>query len=210
MAGAVAAITSRATVGTWVMSALHQNAGIVAKAAETLDEISGGRFIFGLGAGHPWPGQARAFGLPEDRTFDRLDEALRIIVPLLRDGHADFEGTFHAARDLPQAPRGPRPGRIPIMIGGNRPTGQRHAVRHADIWSGWPEDTSPRRGLHASGAHGRRRAGRVRGARSGHRARPRGRGLTPRSRRSTRPARGPTNVTWPSIGSSSSGAGSGG
>ena len=141
MAGAVAAITSRTRVGTWVMSALHRNPGIIAKAAETLDEISCGRFVFGLGAGHAWPGQAHAFGLPEDRTFDRFDEALRIIVPLLRDGHADFEGTFHAARDLPQAPRGPRPGRIPIMIGGNGPKGQRHAVRHADIWSGWPENT---------------------------------------------------------------------
>ena len=142
MAGAIAAITSRVTVGTWVMSALHRNPGIIAKAAETLDEISGGRFIFGLGAGHAWPGQAHAFGLPEDRTFDRFDEALRIIVPLLREGHADFEGTFHAVRDLPQAPRGPRPGRIPIMIGGNGPKGQRHAVRHADIWSGWPENAS--------------------------------------------------------------------
>ena len=43
MAGAVAAITSRASVGTWVMSALHRNPGIIAKTAETLDEISGGR-----------------------------------------------------------------------------------------------------------------------------------------------------------------------
>ena len=142
MAGAVAAITSRASVGTWVMSALHRNPGIIAKTAETLDEISGGRFIFGLGAGHAWPGQAHAFGLPEDHIFDRFDEALRVIVPLLRDGHADFEGTWHAARDLPQEPRGPRPGRIPIMIGGNGPRGQRHAAIHADIWSGWPEQRS--------------------------------------------------------------------
>jgi alkanesulfonate monooxygenase SsuD/methylene tetrahydromethanopterin reductase-like flavin-dependent oxidoreductase (luciferase family) len=142
MAGAVAAITSRAGIGTWVMSALHRNAGIIAKAAETLDEISGGRFIFGLGAGHPWPGQARSFGLPEDHVFDRFDEALRVIVPLLREGYADFEGTWHAARDLPQEPRGPRPGRIPIMIGGNGPRGQRHAALHADIWSGWPEQRS--------------------------------------------------------------------
>ena len=65
MAGAVAAVTSRTKVGTWVMSALHRNPGIIAKAAETLDEISGGRFVFGLGAGHEWPGQAHAFGLPE-------------------------------------------------------------------------------------------------------------------------------------------------
>ena len=142
MAGAVAATTSRVKVGTWVMSALHRNAGIIAKAAETLDEISAGRFVFGLGAGHAWPGQARSFGLPEDHIFARFEEALEVIVPLLRDGHADFEGTWHAARDLPQAPVGPRPGRIPLMIGGNGPKGQRCAARHADIWSSWAEERS--------------------------------------------------------------------
>jgi alkanesulfonate monooxygenase SsuD/methylene tetrahydromethanopterin reductase-like flavin-dependent oxidoreductase (luciferase family) len=142
MAGAVAATTSRIKVGTWVMSALHRNPGISAKAAETLDEISGGRFVFGLGAGHAWPGQAHAFGLPEDQIFARFDEALEVIVPLLRGGHADFEGTYHAARDLQQLPVGPRPGRIPLMIGGNGPKGQRHAARHADLWSSWAEERS--------------------------------------------------------------------
>ncbi len=140
MAGAVAAVTSTVTVGTWVLSALHRNAGITAKVAETLDEISGGRFIFGLGAGHTWPGQAHAFGLPEDAIFARFDEALQVIVPLMREGRADFEGTYHAARGLQQNPVGPRPGKIPLLIGGNGPKGQRHAVRHADIWSGWIED----------------------------------------------------------------------
>jgi alkanesulfonate monooxygenase SsuD/methylene tetrahydromethanopterin reductase-like flavin-dependent oxidoreductase (luciferase family) len=140
MAGAVAAVTSRAKVGTWVMAALHRNAGIIAKAAETLDEISGGRFVFGLGAGHEWPGQARAFGLPEDHIFARFEEALQVIVPLLRGGHADFEGTWHAARDLPQRPVGPRPNGIPILIGGNGPRGQRAAVRYADIYSCYIEE----------------------------------------------------------------------
>lgn len=140
MAGAVAAVTSRAKVGTWVMSALHRNPGIIAKTAETLDEISGGRFVLGLGAGHAWPGQAHAFGLPEEHIFDRFEEALKIIVPLLRSGRADFEGTWHAAHDLEQLPVGPRPGRIPLMIGGNGPKGQRHAVRLADIWSAYIEE----------------------------------------------------------------------
>jgi alkanesulfonate monooxygenase SsuD/methylene tetrahydromethanopterin reductase-like flavin-dependent oxidoreductase (luciferase family) len=140
MAGAVAASTSTVPVGTWVLSALHRNPGITAKIAETLDEISGGRLIFGLGAGHEWPGQARAFGLPVDRIFARFDEALEIIVPLLRDGRAQFEGSFHAARDLPQTPLGPRPGAIPLLIGGNGPKGQRHAVRHAAIWSAYIEE----------------------------------------------------------------------
>ncbi|MCI0346516.1 MAG: LLM class flavin-dependent oxidoreductase [Chloroflexi bacterium] len=140
MAGAVAAVTSKATVGTWVMSALHRNPGITAKAVETLDEISGGRFLFGLGAGHGYPGQAKAFGLPEDQFFARFEEALEIIVPLLRGGHASFEGTYHAARDLPQRPQGPRPGAIPLMIGGNGPRGQRAAAQHADIWSCYIEE----------------------------------------------------------------------
>lgn len=142
MAGALAAVTSRIKVGTWVLSALHRNPGINAKVAETLDEISGGRFVLGLGAGHSWPGQARAFGLPEDRIFDRFEEALEVIVPLLRTGHADFEGTFHAARDLDQVPRGPRPGRVPLMIGGVGPRGQRLAALHADIWSGYAQERS--------------------------------------------------------------------
>jgi len=139
IAGAVASVTSRTSVGTWVMSALHRNPGIIAKAAETLDEISGGRFVFGLGAGHHWPGQAHAFGLPEDHIIDRFEEALQIIVPLLRDGRADFKGTWHAAHDLPQQPVGPRPNGIPILIGGNGPRGQRAAARYADIYSCYVE-----------------------------------------------------------------------
>jgi len=140
MAGAVAAVTSRTKVGTWVMSALHRNAAIIAKGAETIDEISGGRFVFGLGAGHHWPGQAHAFGLPEDRIFDRFEESLEVIIPLLRGGNADFEGTWHMARDLPQQPVGPRPGAIPILIGGNCPRGRGAAARHADIYSCYVEE----------------------------------------------------------------------
>jgi alkanesulfonate monooxygenase SsuD/methylene tetrahydromethanopterin reductase-like flavin-dependent oxidoreductase (luciferase family) len=140
MAGGIAAATSTATVGTWVMSALHRNPGIIAKTAETLDEISGGRFLFGLGAGHVWPGQAHAFGLPEDRVFDRFEEALQIIVPLLRKGRADFTGTWHAAHDLSHLPVGPRPNAIPILIGGNGPRGQTAAARHADIYSCYIEE----------------------------------------------------------------------
>jgi alkanesulfonate monooxygenase SsuD/methylene tetrahydromethanopterin reductase-like flavin-dependent oxidoreductase (luciferase family) len=140
MAGAIAAVTSTATVGTWVMSALHRNPGIIAKTAETIDEISGGRFLFGLGAGHIWPGQARAFGLPEDHVFDRFEEALEIIVPLLRGGRADLAGRYHAAFELVQQPVGPRPNAIPILIGGNGPRGQRAAARFGDIYSCYIED----------------------------------------------------------------------
>ena len=141
MTGAVAAATSRIKVGTWIMSALHRNPAITAKAVETLDEISGGRFVFGLGSGHAGR-QAHTFGLPEDYVHGRFAEAVEIIVPLLRHGRADFEGTFHAARDLEHRPVGPRPGRIPIMIGAKGPKMLRLAALHADIWSWYVEERS--------------------------------------------------------------------
>ena len=141
MAGAVAAATSRVKVGTWILSALHRNPGITAKAVETIDEISDGRFVFGLGSGHAGA-QAHAFGLPEDHVYGRFAEALEIILPLLRQGHADFEGAFHTARGLRQRPVGPRPGRIPIMIGAKGPKMLRLAALHADIWSWFAEERS--------------------------------------------------------------------
>jgi alkanesulfonate monooxygenase SsuD/methylene tetrahydromethanopterin reductase-like flavin-dependent oxidoreductase (luciferase family) len=141
MAGAVAAATSRVKVGTWILSALHRNPGITAKAVETLDEISGGRFVFGLGSGHAGR-QAHAFGLPEDHVYSRFQEAVEIIVPLLRRGRAEFEGAFHAARDLEHRPVGPRPGRIPIVIGAKGPKMLRVAAQHADIWSWYVEERS--------------------------------------------------------------------
>ena len=115
--------------------------GITAKAVETLDEISGGRFVFGLGSGHAGR-QAHAFGLPEDRVQGRFAEAVEIIVPLLRRGHAEFEGNFYAARDLEQRPVGPRPGQIPIMMGAKGPKMLRLAALHADTWSWYVEERS--------------------------------------------------------------------
>ncbi len=141
MTGAVAAVTSKVKVGTWVLSALHRNPGLTAKAAETLDEISGGRFIFGFGSGHAGA-QGKAFGFPDDRTVGRYAEALEIVVSLLRDGEADYEGEYHAARQLGHRPVGPRPGGIPIMLGGHKQRTIGLAVRHGDIWSAFAEESS--------------------------------------------------------------------
>jgi len=141
MTGAVAAATTRVKVGTWILSALHRNPGISAKAVETLDEISGGRFVLGLGSGHAG-NQGRIFGLPEDHVYSRFEEALEIIIPLLRQGRADFEGRFHAARGLEQRPVGPRPGRIPIMIGAGGSRMIRLAAQHADTWSWYVNERS--------------------------------------------------------------------
>jgi alkanesulfonate monooxygenase SsuD/methylene tetrahydromethanopterin reductase-like flavin-dependent oxidoreductase (luciferase family) len=141
MAGAVAASTSRVEVGTWVLSALHRNPGLTAKVAETLDEISAGRFLLGLGSGHAGR-QGEAFGYPPDHTIGRFEEALQIIVPLLREGRADFAGQYHRVVNLEQRPRGPRPGGIPLMLGGHRERTMGLAVRYADIWSAYATDSS--------------------------------------------------------------------
>src|SRR4029079_10467794 len=78
MTAAGAAATSRVKVGPWVFSALHRNPGITAKAVETIDEISGGRVVFGLGSGHAGR-QAHAFGVPEAPAHGRLAEELECI-----------------------------------------------------------------------------------------------------------------------------------
>ena len=141
LAGAVAASTSRIGVGTWVLSALHRNPALTAKVVETLDEISDGRLLFGLGSGHA-RAQGEAFGLPLDHTIGRYEEALRLIVPLLRDGRVDFAGEYHRAVKLEHRPHGPRAGRIPIMLGGHQPRTMALAVRYADIWSDFARESS--------------------------------------------------------------------
>jgi alkanesulfonate monooxygenase SsuD/methylene tetrahydromethanopterin reductase-like flavin-dependent oxidoreductase (luciferase family) len=141
MTGAVAAHSSTIQIGTWVMSALYRNPGIVASAAETLDEISGGRFVLGLGAGHGGAG-TRSFGYPEDDTVSRYAEALEIVVPLLRGRTVTFKGDFHRADDAEVLPRGPRPGRIPLMMGGHSVRTMTLSATHADIWSAYATTSS--------------------------------------------------------------------
>lgn len=141
MTGAVAASTSTVQVGTWVMSALHHNPAMVASAAETLDEISGGRFVLGLGAGH-LGGGAKDFGYPADKIVSRYAEALEIIVPLLRGESVTFKGEFHHADGAVVLPRGPRPGRVPLMLGGHSPRTMKLAATHADTWSAFATTSS--------------------------------------------------------------------
>ncbi len=141
MAGAVAAVSSTISVGSWVLSALHRSPALTVKAAETLDEISGGRFVFGLGAGHAGR-QGAMFGFPPDRTVSRYEDALGIIVPLLREGSVDHSGPYHAAERVPNRPRGPQGEGMPLMLAGHGPRNIGLAVRHADIWSAFATSSS--------------------------------------------------------------------
>lgn len=85
-----------------------RNPALLAKMADTVEEISGGRLILGLGAGYLQP-EFDAFGFPFDHRVSRFAEAVQIIHALLRDGRVDFAGSFYAARDGELRPRGPRP-----------------------------------------------------------------------------------------------------
>jgi probable F420-dependent oxidoreductase len=142
MAG-LAAVTSRVTIGPLVACTAFHNPAILAKRAETIDEISGGRFVLGLGAG--WnETEFRAFGIPFDHRIARFEEAFTIIRTLLREGAIDFAGTYYEARDCELLPRGPRPGRLPLMIGSNGERMLRIAAPHVDSWNSWYSDTGNR------------------------------------------------------------------
>jgi alkanesulfonate monooxygenase SsuD/methylene tetrahydromethanopterin reductase-like flavin-dependent oxidoreductase (luciferase family) len=135
---ALAATVPRVDIGALVMCALWRNPALMAKMADTVDEISGGRLILGIGAGwHEY--EFRAFGYPYDRLVSRFAEAMAIIHPLLREGHVDFAGEFYSARDCELRPRGPRPQGPPVMIGAlaNRPRMLRLAAQYAEIWNAW-------------------------------------------------------------------------
>src|SRR5688572_32994221 len=97
MAG-LASATERIQIGSLVACTGFRNPGLVAKMTETIDDISGGRTILGLGAGWHKP-EYDAFGYPFDHRVTRFEEAIRIIAPLLRDGYADVDGEFFQAHE---------------------------------------------------------------------------------------------------------------
>ena len=111
----------------------YRNPALLAKMAETLDEVSGGRVILGLGAAWNQP-EFDAFGFPWERRFDRFEDGLRIITSMLRTGRADHEG-LETARGARIEPRGPRPGGLPVMVGAGGPRMLRLTAELADEWN---------------------------------------------------------------------------
>lgn len=139
---ALAADTSRVELGTLVLAIPFRNPAVLAKMAVTVDEVSDGRLLLGIGAGWNEP-EFDAFGIPFDHLVSRFEEALAILLPLLRSGRADFAGRFHRAHGAELQPRGPRASGPPILIAGRGPRMLRLVAEHADAWNAaWFGDVS--------------------------------------------------------------------
>jgi alkanesulfonate monooxygenase SsuD/methylene tetrahydromethanopterin reductase-like flavin-dependent oxidoreductase (luciferase family) len=130
---AIAAMTERVEIGPLVLAVPFRNPALTAKMAAELDEVSHGRLILGLGCGWHEP-EFDDFDYPFDHRVGRFEEALEVMLPLLREGRVEFKGQWHRARTVLN-PRGPRPGRMPILIAGKGPRMLGLVARHADAWN---------------------------------------------------------------------------
>ncbi len=143
MLAAIAASTSRVALGPLVASTSFHAPAMLAKQAATIDEISGGRLILGLGAG--WnQTEYEAFGFPFDHRIGRFEEAFTIIRTLLREGSIDFQGTYYQVRDCELLPRPARPGGPPLLLGSSGQRMLRIAAPHIDVWNAWYNATGNR------------------------------------------------------------------
>lgn len=133
---ALAARLPEATLGTLVSNTGFRNPALLARIIDTVDDLSGGRVIAGLGAGD-FATEHRAFGYDFARPVARFEEALAIIRPLLRGETLDHRGEFYRTEGAMLLPKSARAGGPPILIGLLRggPRMLRLVARYADIWN---------------------------------------------------------------------------
>jgi alkanesulfonate monooxygenase SsuD/methylene tetrahydromethanopterin reductase-like flavin-dependent oxidoreductase (luciferase family) len=135
--GAVAAATERVRIGPLVACAGFHPPAVLAKMASTIDEVSQGRFVLGLGSG--WNRREfDAFGIPYDKRVSRFEEAFAIIRGLLAGERVTLEGTYHRVDDVVLLPKPAR--KTPLMIGSNGPRMLSIALPHVEAWNTWWED----------------------------------------------------------------------
>jgi alkanesulfonate monooxygenase SsuD/methylene tetrahydromethanopterin reductase-like flavin-dependent oxidoreductase (luciferase family) len=140
IAGAIAATTSRIHFGQSVVNTPYRSPAMMAKIAETLDEISQGRYVLGIGAGNTPDADYDAFGFPKDRRYSRFAEAIQIVHGLLKTGSVDFQGEFYSASQAELVLRGPRSSGPPISIAAGGTKMLQLAARYGDAWNWWGWD----------------------------------------------------------------------
>jgi alkanesulfonate monooxygenase SsuD/methylene tetrahydromethanopterin reductase-like flavin-dependent oxidoreductase (luciferase family) len=135
----LASVTERVELGPFVASTSFHAPAMLAKSAATVDAISGGRLILGLGAG--WnQREYTAYGFPYDKRVARFEEAFTIIRELVRTGRSDFHGVYYDVADCVLDPRPLRPGGPPLMLGSVSPRMMRIGLPHVDAWNVWWSD----------------------------------------------------------------------
>jgi probable F420-dependent oxidoreductase len=131
---ALAAATERVRLGPLVACAGFHPPGLLARMAATVAEVSGGRFVLGLGAG--WnETEYRAFGLPYDQRVSRFEESFEIVRRLLAGERVTLDGRFWQVEDAVLLPR--PSGRIPLMIGSNGDRMLAATLPYVDRWNTW-------------------------------------------------------------------------
>jgi F420-dependent oxidoreductase-like protein len=134
---ALAAKTTRVQLGLMVSGNTHRNPAVLAKQAVTVDHISNGRLILGLGAG--WnEREHQAYGIdfpPPRERVDRLGEALEMFRLLETEERTTFTGAYYRLDNAPFEPK-PVHGHIPVLIGTAGQRMLRHVARYADFWDG--------------------------------------------------------------------------
>lgn len=133
---ALAALTSRVRVGVLVTSNTFRHPSLLAKQAVTVDHLSGGRLILGIGTGW-YPEEHRRFGIDfpsAAERVDRLEETLEVLDRLGSGEVATYRGRHHRLGGALALPRPVQRPRIPILIAAHRPRMLRLAARFADIW----------------------------------------------------------------------------
>jgi F420-dependent oxidoreductase-like protein len=137
---ALAVLTTNVRLGLLVAANTFRPPGLTAKLATTLDHLSAGRAVLGIGGGW-FQREHDAFGIPFGSGFgerlDRLDEAVSLIRRLLDGETITHEGRFYRMDEAVCAPQ-PVQARLPILIGGSGPTKTlRTTARYADLWNGY-------------------------------------------------------------------------
>lgn len=136
---ALAAVTDRVQLGHLVASALFHTPPMIAKMAATVDQISNGRFVLGLGAGWHEP-EYKGFGIPFDHRFSRFAEAFQVIHELLATGESSLDGKYYQIEDALLFPKPVRPGGPPIMIGSHGQRMLELTLPTVDWWNAWSQD----------------------------------------------------------------------
>jgi alkanesulfonate monooxygenase SsuD/methylene tetrahydromethanopterin reductase-like flavin-dependent oxidoreductase (luciferase family) len=134
---ALAAATDKVRLGPLVACAGFHPPAVLAKMASTIDEVSQGRFVLGIGSG--WNRREfDAFGIPYDKRVSRFEEAFAIISGLLRGERVTLDGTYHRADDVVLLP--PPNRQTPIMLGSNGRRMLSIALPHVQAWNTWWDD----------------------------------------------------------------------